>query len=235
MKAFFYNHNVTFEMWNNIHLLTIGIIIILLYSLFHHRKHLYPHRDKIRIMIGVALILSRISLDIWYISTGSWDIRTSLPLELCSIASLACGLMLLTKSHLLFEIVYFIGIAGAIQAIITPELMFGFPQFRFFQFFLDHFLLISGPLVMIWLYNYTISIRSMFKAFIALNGIAMIVFLINLVFDANYMFLRHKPTSTSLLDFLGPYPFYIIMLEFIAILLFYLMYLPFHLHKRQKQ
>lgn len=219
-------------MWNHIHLLTIALLVALLYSLYHFRKQLFPHRDKIRIIIGVSLLLSRISLDIWYVSTNTWDIRSSLPLELCSIASVACAFMLLTKNIFLFEVIYFIGIAGAIQAILTPDLAFGFPQFRYFQFFLDHFLLISGPLVMIWLYQFTISLRSILKAFVTLNCIAIIIFIINVIIDANYMFLTQKPTSTSLLDFLGPYPLYIISLEFIVLLIFIILFVPFHFSKR---
>lgn len=231
---FFYDEDVIFEMWGSTHLLTIGFIAIVLACLYFLRKHLTSHRDKIRIFIGVALLISRISLDIWYISTDSWNVRSSLPLELCSIASIVCAFMLLTKNHLLFEFVYFIGIAGAIQAIITPDLLFGFPQFRFWQFFLDHFLLIGGPLVMIWLFHFTVSLRSILRAFIALNAVAIIVFIINLILDANYMFLKQKPASISILDFLGPYPFYIISLEFIALFIFILLYIPFKTRIRQK-
>jgi uncharacterized membrane protein YwaF len=37
--------------------------------------------------------------------------------------------------------------------------------------------------------------------------------LINKLVDGNYMFLSHKPDSASLLDVLGPYPWYILSME----------------------
>lgn len=228
-----YDETVQFHMWDKTHLVTIALLGFFLLSLYILRERIKSYRNLIRISIGVVLILSRISLDIWYVRTGNWDIRSSLPLELCSIASLTCAIMLLTKNRFLFEIVYFIGIAGAIQAIVTPELIFGFPQYRYIQFFTDHFLLITGPLLMIWLYEYTISTRALVRAFITINAIAVLVFTINLGLNANYMFLIHKPASASLLDVLGPYPFYLIVLEVIVLCCFSLLLLPFILRNRK--
>lgn len=227
MQLWFYNPENHFHMWDIVHIVTILFIITSLISLFTFKKFLYPYRDKIRITIGWTLIISRLSLDIWYISTEQWSLKSSLPLELCSIASIMCAIMLLTKNRHLFEVFYFIALAGAFQAVITPDLYFGFPQFRYVQFFLDHFLLISAPLIMISLYGFKITHQSLIKSFLVLNGIAAVVYCLNIIFSANYMFLRHKPNSASLLDFLGPYPFYILALEFVALLIFTMLYLPF--------
>src|SRR5699024_7135184 len=87
------------------------------------------------------------------------------------------------------------------------------------------FLLILGPLIMIWLYAYKITFFSLIKAFLTINLIAAIVFIINLLIDANYMFLIHKPRSTSLLDILGPYPYYLIDLQGIVFIVFFFFYL----------
>src|SRR5699024_12436706 len=125
---------------------------------------------------------------IWYVLTGTWSVQQALPIELCSIASLAVGIMLLTKNRFLFETFYFIGIAGAIQALITPDLLFGFPQFRFLQFFIDHFLLILGPFIMFWLSAYKIPFFSLIKAFLTLNLIAVIDIIHNLIINASYLF-----------------------------------------------
>ncbi len=227
LVEWFYNPMEQFQMWDLTHLLTIALIIVLYIFIFIYRHRLGAYRKQIRLTIGITIILSRISLDIWYVTTDTWNLQHALPIELCSIASLAVGVMLLTKSRFLFETFYFIGIAGAIQAILTPDLLFGFPQFRFLQFFIDHFLLILGPLLMIWLYDYTITKLSILKAFITINLLALIVFMINLLIDANYMFLIHKPTSASLLDLLGPYPYYLLSLEVIALIIFSILYLPF--------
>lgn len=227
MQAWLYNPDNNFQMWDVIHIATILFIILNISALFIFKNFLRTYREKIRVTIGWTLIISRLSLDIWYISTGQWSLKSSLPLELCSIASLMCGIMLLTKNKHLFEIFYFIALGGAFQAILTPDLYFGFPQFRYIQFFFDHFLLIIAPLMMIALYGFRITHKSLLKSFLALNGIAAVVYCFNMLFSANYMFLRHKPSGPSLLDFLGPYPYYIFSLELVALLIFVLLYLPF--------
>lgn len=231
MSKWFYNPEVPFHMWEAAHLITIGIAVMCMLALFTFRKSLIPYRRYIRITVGWTLLVSRLSLDFWYISTGQWFVHSSLPFELCSIASIVCAIMLLAKSKFLFEIFYFIAIGGAIQAILTPELVFGFPQYRYMQFFLDHTLLILAPLILISLYGFSLTFRSVIKSFIALNIIAAIVYGINVVIDANYMFLRHKPSTASVIDFLGPYPYYILSLEIVAIIVFLMLYLPF-LRKR---
>src|SRR5699024_6161841 len=124
-------------------------------------------------------------------------------------SALHAVVMLMTKCEFLFEVLYFSAIGGAMMAIITPDLYFGFPQYRYLQFFIDHFLLILAPLLMIWLYDYKLTWHSIFKSFLFLNGLAAAVFVVNHFLTANYMFLSEKPTGASLLDSLGPYPYYL--------------------------
>lgn len=225
MRYWWYHPEHTFTMWDTMHILTIICIFSVLSCLYLFRGQLFRFRDFIRISIGLLLMLSRISLDCWYILTGEWSLSHSLPFELCSIASLVSGIMLLTKSRFLFRVFYFIAIGGALQAILTPALDFGFPQYRYLQFFVDHTLLISAPLILIFFYQYRLRPIDILKAFIAINCIALIVFCINILTNANYMFLNEKPSSASLLDFLGAYPYYLLALEGIVLIIFSLLYL----------
>ncbi|GED28899.1 hypothetical protein BCE02nite_00400 [Brevibacillus centrosporus] len=47
------------------------------------------------------------------------------------------------------------------------------------------------------------------------------------------MFVTHKPFQPTLMDYLGPYPWYILSLEGVALGLFCLLYLPFWIQKRR--
>lgn len=228
MFNWYFNPDITFQMWSTEHVITFFLILFFISCLFLFKEKLYHYRRLIRLTVGWGLIVSRISLDIWYILTDEWTLISSLPLELCSIASLLCGIMLLTKNRFLCEVFYFIAIGGAMQAILTPDLDFGFPQYRFFQFFIDHLLLILAPLIMILFYHVHITIKSLFKSFIVINGIALIIFIINKIIGANYMFLIAKPKGESLLDVLGPYPYYILSLELVTLIIFFILYIPFY-------
>lgn len=234
MAQWFYEPENLFSLWGPAHLFTIAIAILCTSALFIFRTSLVPYRKPIRLTAGWTLLVSRASLDIWYIYTGQWDMRFALPLELSSIATIMCGMMLLTKSKFLFELFYFIAIGASVQAIVTPYLMFGFPQFRYMQFFLVHILLIMAPLIMISLYRFSVTFFSVIKSFVALNIIAAIVFYLDVLFNANYMFLHYKPSTASMLDVLGPYPYYLLSLEAVAFGMFIILYVPFALRKNNR-
>jgi hypothetical integral membrane protein (TIGR02206 family) len=57
--------------------------------------------------------------------------------------------MLITKNCLIYEFAYLIGIAGALQAVLTPDLgQYAFPHYRYFQVFISHGLIIISALYM---------------------------------------------------------------------------------------
>ena len=53
-------------------------------------------------------------------------------------------------------------------------------------------------------------------------------------FGTDYFFLRAKPADPSLLDFLGPWPWYILSTEGVALILFLLIYLPVRRSRERK-
>ncbi|MRG85602.1 YwaF family protein [Salinibacillus xinjiangensis] len=223
------NPGQSFQLFSQSHIVVIAIGLLLCVILFVNGKKLKPANlhDWLRyILIGV-LAISEVSLNIWYITTGAWNVKETLPLQLCSISLLMSIIMLITKSRKLFEVVYFLGIGGAIQAILTPELFDGFPHYRYFHFFVAHFSIILASLYMVVVEGLRVTFCSVLWAMLVLNGIAVIIYFINKVIDANYMFLAHKPTNLSVLDYLPDFPWYIIYLECIAFVVFILLYLPF--------
>ena len=86
---------------------------------------------------------------------------------------------------------------------------------------------------MVWVEEFSVSMKSVFKSMIVLNILAMIAFIANLMTGANYMFLARKPANPSILDYLGPYPWYILSLELLALIMFILLYLPFRKQAKQ--
>ncbi|RXT02330.1 TIGR02206 family membrane protein [Ammoniphilus sp. CFH 90114] len=198
---------------------------------------LYRYRDEInksskaysliRYGLAVILILTELTLNIWYYANAIWDPGSTLPFQLCSITLFLCIFMLFTKSYKLYEIAYFTGLGGAGQAMLTPELFYPFPHYRFLHFFIAHMAIILACLFMTWVEGYRPTWKSIWKTFGLLNVYMVVVFGINKWTGGNYLFLAYKPANPSLLDFLGPYPWYIVSLEFVALALFFLLYAPF--------
>ena len=87
--------------------------------------------------------------------------------------------------------------------------------------------IILTALYFIWMKGYRPTFKGIVKTMVALNLLLPLLFTVNRLFQGNYMFLRGKPYNGSLLDFLGPYPWYILSLETVAFIMFIGLWLAF--------
>lgn len=219
-----------FIAFSSAHLAALALFAIAAALLFAFRRRVRarPHfAVALRMTLLAVLILSETSLHIWYVVNGVWNARFTLPLELCSLMLLAAVLMLITRSRFLAGLVFFAGIGGALQALITPNLVYAYPHFRFIQFFVAHAAIILSALYMVWIERFRPTWRTVLAALLSLNAIALAVYLLDRLLDANYMFLRRKPDTPSVLDLFGGYPWYILAEEALALLMFALLYVLF--------
>lgn len=219
-----------FVMFSGSHLIALLIISLCCLLLFAARFVLRTRpglRLGTRLLLVLLLAASEGGLHVWYLSHDSWNRSTSLPLELCGITLLLSIIMLLTRSRLLYSFLYFAGIGGAFIALVTPNLVYPFPHFRFLLFFIAHGSIILASLYMTWVEGYRPSWRSLFFTMLCLNLVAACVYAANLLLDSNYMFLMRKPGTLSVLDVFGPYPYYLLVEEGFAFVIFMLMLLLF--------
>lgn len=216
----------SFELFSIAHLTAIvglGLSILLLY-LFRKGP---PASAKVERLVALSLLLMEVFYHVWMISTSRWMASQSLPLELCSISLIVVILLLWTGKKQLIDFVFFAGIGGALQAMATPVLDIGFPHFRYFHFFYIHISIILTALYFTWMKGYRPTFKGMMKTILALNLLLPIIMAVNALTQGNYMFLREKPLNGSLLDFLGPYPWYILSLEGVALIIFICLWLLF--------
>jgi len=174
-----------------------------------------------RAEIGVAifLILSEMTYHFWMYFNKLWKVERSMPLELCNIGLILCVILLLTRKKIVFETLFYIAIFGATLAIFTPALTYNFPHFRFFHFFFTHMVIVWVILYFMWAKGYYPTFKSVIKLLVFINLLLPVILYVNQRNNGNYWYLRHKPDSPSLLDLLGPYPWYIFTLE--GLLLFF--------------
>jgi hypothetical integral membrane protein (TIGR02206 family) len=211
------------------HLAALAVFAVAVLVLFLCRRPLRrENRSRYgRFALAAVLAASEISLNVWYVVQGVYDPKDTLPLELCSISLYLCVAMLLARSRAIFQIVYFTGIGGALQALLTPVLYYDYPHFRFIEFFAAHIAIILAVLYMVWVEGFRPTVKSVFIALGFLNVLLIPVFAINSVTGGNYMFLARKPDTASLLDLLGPYPWYLLSMEAVALVIFLILYVPF--------
>jgi hypothetical integral membrane protein (TIGR02206 family) len=150
-----------------------------------------------------------------------------MPLELCDAALWLVVAALLTLSPLAFDLAYYFALAGASMSLLTPNLTAASTLFLSVQFFADHGLLVVAVLYLVWSRQARPRPGSVGRAMLALNLLAALVGAFDFAFGTDYMFLRAKPVTVSALDLLGPWPWYILASEGVALALFLLLYLPF--------
>jgi hypothetical integral membrane protein (TIGR02206 family) len=158
-----------------------------------------------------------------------------LPFQLCDWAVFACAAALLWRLQTAYELAWFWGLGGTLQAVLTPDLAEDFPGVHFLTFQLLHAGVIVAALYLTLGLGMRPRPRSVLRAWLWLQAYAAVTALADWLLGANYGYLRHKPASASLLDHLGPWPWYLLSLEALSLVLFLACYAPFALHDRPRR
>ncbi|MBN1560897.1 TIGR02206 family membrane protein [candidate division KSB1 bacterium] len=225
----------SFELFQMPHLMALAVVLLFTsFVIFLRWRQNQILNDTFRTSLAVLLILQEISYHLWNIYIDEWTLQKMLPLHLCSAFVWLSAVMLITRSRSIYEFSFFLGTAGALQALLTPDIAdYGFPHYRFFHVFISHGAIIIAAVYMTIVEGYRPTWRSMRRVFLWLNVYAVFVYLINMLIGSNYMYVTHKPETASLLDVLGPWPIYILAGEAMALVMFLLLYLPFALSDRR--
>ncbi|MCC6753791.1 MAG: TIGR02206 family membrane protein [Saprospiraceae bacterium] len=165
---------------------------------------------------------------------GFFDVREDLPFHLCNILALLFPVALYFQLRWFFGILYFWVLTGTLQALITPDLKEPFPHFIYMRYWLIHCGLISMILYGLVVLRWKIAVRDIGNAIIGANVYLVFSLLINWLTGGNYFFTMRKPDAGTLLDYLGPWPWYLLTGQFAMLFFFILYYLPVRYLQRGK-
>jgi hypothetical integral membrane protein (TIGR02206 family) len=158
---------------------------------------------------ALAVALFAGSLQVYQLTPGDWDLGTSLPLQLCDLAWLAAVIALWTRNPWASAFTYYVGLSITSQGIITPSLAEDFPDPRFFGFWGMHLLVVWAACYLTWGLGLRPTWRSYAFTVAATAVWAVAAYVFNVIANTNYGYLNRKPSSASLLDLLGPWPWYV--------------------------
>jgi hypothetical integral membrane protein (TIGR02206 family) len=218
-----------FELFGPAHLAALALLAVLALMLYLFRSR-FGARARQIFSWGLAgiLLVDEALWHLWNWTTGQWSLQETLPFHLCSVFVFLSAYMLITKSYRIYEFAYFLGIAGATQAILTPDAgIYGFPHFRFFQVFISHVSIVLAALYMTFVEGYRPTLSSLWRVIVGANIYMLVVGGVNVLLGSNYLYIMHKPATPSLLDVLGPWPWYILAMELLGFAIAFLLYLPF--------
>src|SRR6266850_6903865 len=179
--------------------------------------------------LAALLVAAEVGWWIYLAVTGARgaELATALPLQLCDTAIFVAALALLVRKQLLVEVTYFWGLAGTIQALITPDLPQHFPSFPFFQYYVAHGGIVTAALFLVVGLGQWPRRDALLRVLAITVAYVLVIGAIDAATGANYLYLRSKPAGGSLLDLLGPWPWYMAWAALIGIPLLLILDAPF--------
>jgi hypothetical integral membrane protein (TIGR02206 family) len=216
-----------FVLFGPVHLAILAAIPALAAALARVARRSAAGLLRTRLTLGILLSVNEI---VWYFyRLRSEGVRfpEGLPLQLCDLALWMAVIALLTLRPWCYELAYFAGIGGSGMAVLTPDLWAPSWSYPTGYFFAAHGGVIASVLFLTWSGLLRPHPGSLWRSFGLLNLYMVLVSLFNRVFGTNYMYLRRKPEAASLLDYLGPWPLYIVAEQVLALAIFALLWLPF--------
>jgi len=214
------------------HLAAVGAIVVVAFGLVVAAR-LRPGSWTTTAARILALVLVSAEVGWWiYLATSGLsrsELATAFPLQLCDAAIFIAALALLLRRQLLIEVTYFWGLAGTLQALITPDLPQHFPSFPFFQYYLAHGGIVTAALFLVVGLRQWPRRDAVFRVIAITIAYVLLVGAIDAVTGSNYMYLRSKPPIASLFDLMGPWPWYVAGAAVLGMALLFLLDAPFRL------
>ena len=206
--------------------LTVGLPFLL--ALIVHRTKSRFLERTICFAISALLLINYVAYLIVARNFGVTQWYKALPMQLCDWAMIVIIVALWTGNRRWLEVAYFWGIGGTLQAILTPNLRFGFPDLRFISFFVAHSGIIIGIVFLMLIYGFRPRAIGVLRTFAWTEIYFVVAFGVDLLTGENYGFLLHRPEAGSLLNFLSDFrPLYLVQFHGLAFLFFCVLYAPF--------
>jgi hypothetical integral membrane protein (TIGR02206 family) len=153
---------------------------------------------------------------------GRWTIRYDLPLQLTDAISVTAIVALWTRRPLAVELTYFWSLTASLQATLTPDLSWSFPSVYYFTYFIYHVGAIVGGCFLVLGCRLYPRPGAVWRVYAATFAVTVLAALGDVLTGGNYMFLREKPEYSSLLNVLGPRPWYVASTAVLALALLWL-------------
>ncbi len=233
-SSYFLQEN-SFSLWSLTHRAPIFLYFLFTLAVFiysHHKLKDTQQRKRVLFLLSLIPFLTLIVQNLIKWGLGTWTLQDDLPLHICRILALFAPLVYLRDNKFWTGIFYFWILVGTFNAVIAADIRFDFPHFNYFTYFIIHLGLIPLPIYHCYILGRRIDKWDLWNAYWVANAFLLLTMVINFSIKSNYMFTRHKPEVASLMDHLGPWPIYLIMLQFIGLALFCLSFLPFLLKNK---
>lgn len=205
--------------WNSI--IISGFIITLI--IYIGIKWNTANQLRLARVLGILLLSNAVFIHIYQWSLGEWNMQNSLPLNLCSISGILSGLILIFPNQKAYEFLLYWGIPGAFHSYITPELTLGKEGWYLYDYYVMHGGIILSVLYLSLIYHFRPGTRSWLSVWLWSQILVIVVYIIDVMLSANYMYLIERPIAKNPLV-IGEWPWYILGFEIAALIHVYVVY-----------
>ncbi len=205
-------------------LVFFALLVFVLVRLGRNRSKAWRFRLGFALSLLIPMMVLRdLILGCW---RGTIDVSEDLPLHLCRIICFFLPIAFWRKSRDWIAVLYFLILAGTLQAVITPDLVEGFPQYLYFRYWMLHAGLIAFTMYAVIISELRVTWKDFWRAVFFAQVYLMCTLPLNAVLDANYGYTCRKPPMSSIADLMGPWPWYILSGEVIMFVLYLVLYFP---------
>jgi hypothetical integral membrane protein (TIGR02206 family) len=187
----------------------LTMVIGIAASVWGARRHPGPWMRWFSIALAALIFAGWIGEYVADVVLGTWSVQYTLPLQLTDAVSAVSIAALLTRRQLFVELAYFWSYTASLQAVLTPDLAQNFPSVFYFTYFIYHVGAIVAASFLVFgcrLYPRPGAVWRVFWITIAWTAIAGAA---DVITGGNYMYLASKPVHNSLLNLMGPWPWYV--------------------------
>lgn len=161
--------------------------------------------------VAAVMLVAQIGVVVYSSLPVRFGVDHSLPLHLSDLVILVAVWALWTYGRRTFALTYYWGLVLSVQALFSPALAGpDFPGMEFLLFWGLHLFVIWTAIYLTWGVGMRPGWRDYRLTIVISVGWAIVAMVVNWITGANYGFLNRKPEIGSVLDMLGPWPWYLI-------------------------
>jgi hypothetical integral membrane protein (TIGR02206 family) len=180
----------------------------------------------------IGLYMSLVGVVVWLYAScvmlliGKAPLQSLLPFHLCYFLNLLFPVLIWKGPLRYFDWIYSIVMAGCLQALFTPDLDQTAPHYYNLRYWFVHAGLIHSMLYVLVVLGFRPTFLGIFKCILAINLYGLLILPINYLVNTNFLYMK-EPAKGSLMDALGPWPYYLLHIEWLMVVFFTVVYLPF--------
>jgi hypothetical integral membrane protein (TIGR02206 family) len=206
--------------WAVIAVFVIGAVLLV----WAGRRQTEQQARRLGRILGAVTALIYAAILIYMLTPPTVD---SVPLQLTDLATMVAAYALWSQKQWAYALTYYWGLVLSTQALISPALQSpDFPHYQFLAFWAIHLMVVWAAIYLTWGRGMRPDWRSFWFAVVVTLAWAVVTFTFNRLAGTNYGFINHKPSTASLLDVFGAWPWYVFTASTLIFIVWALMTWP---------